>query len=254
MGIVQSSDQFCFMKAHLLVTLLGILHLLFLNGTQYSFTGLRQRARPARAAKKAFLQPTWAEQQDSSNEAGKMFRQHAEADSEASLRERRAANAHNLFSMHDPGVIRTVEIRVSNVQIGRRCLLQVVGLSLSGPSVASARELSASIQGAPSDLLEITLAPGEKLQADPGTLVYMSNDIEFTISSRGGGVAGRVLGGGNVFVCEYVNKGNKAAKMALGTEVPSRIVQVQLDTSAGDCWGTSTVFCVRRKASTWILR
>ena len=127
------------------------------------------------------------------------------------------------------------------VQMSRRRLVQMapcLGSALLAPSAVSASELSVSLEGAPSDLLEITLQPGEKLQADPGTLVYISDGIEFNIQSRGGGAAARVLlGGRGLFVVEYVNKGNAPAKMALGTEVPSRIVSVKLEDYGGKLLG-----------------
>ena len=131
------------------------------------------------------------------------------------------------------------------VQMSRRRLVQLapfLGSAPLAPSAVSASELSVSVEGAPSDLLEITLQPGEKLQADPGTLVYISDGIEFNIQPRGGGAAARgaaavMLKGGRLFVVEYVNKGNAPAKMALGTKVPSRIVSVKLEDYGGKLLG-----------------
>ena len=108
------------------------------------------------------------------------------------------------------------------------------------PSGAAAS--SYQIDGAPSDILEITLEPGESLLSEPGTLIFMDDSITMTVQSRGGGFFSRFLSGGRFFVVDYTNNSKNPAKLALGTEFPSRIVPLNLEDHGGKLLGQLHTF------------
>lgn len=108
-------------------------------------------------------------------------------------------------------------------------------LAILIPSPASAT--SYQVEGAPSDILELVLNPGDRILSEPGTLVFMDDAIEMSIQSRGGGGFTRFLAGGKFFVVDYTNKGSKPARLALGTEFPSRIVPLKLEDHGEKLYG-----------------
>lgn len=116
----------------------------------------------------------------------------------------------------------------------------VAASALLPPSMAEAS--SYQIDGAPSDFLEITLDPGESLLSEPGTLIFMDDSIKMTVQSRGGGISSRLLSGGRFFVADYTNKSSKPARLALGTDFPSRIVPLNLEDHGGKLLGQLHTF------------
>lgn len=95
----------------------------------------------------------------------------------------------------------------------------VTGKVIEGPSNA--------------EMLEVTLQPGDKILADTGTLLYMTDGVSFDSEFRGDALKRFVQGGrlvANVFTNGEENHlPNNAATVALAPAFPSRILPVQLE-------------------------
>ncbi len=89
------------------------------------------------------------------------------------------------------------------------------------------------IIGSTMPVLEIQLAPEEKIIAVSGELSWMTSAIELTTSTgipSGGGLLNtfkRVVGGGSLFMTEYCARG-AAGSVAFATKLPGHIVPVQV--------------------------
>lgn len=83
----------------------------------------------------------------------------------------------------------------------------------------------------------ITLDPGEAVQAEPGALMFMEEDIDMGTSTGGGVFSGlkRKLAGEKFFVTSFENEGRVRRRVAFASEHPGNVKAVDLR--------QGTVFC-----------
>uniref|UniRef100_A0A7S2V852 SAM domain-containing protein n=1 Tax=Entomoneis paludosa TaxID=265537 RepID=A0A7S2V852_9STRA len=90
----------------------------------------------------------------------------------------------------------------------------------------------AVIEGAQTQVLTVTLSPGEVLRAEPGAMVHMSYYIKMeTKTGGGGGGFRRLMTGQSLFLTEFTYMGPKgsADTIALTPDFPAEIIPVNLD-------------------------
>ncbi|WP_334176628.1 TIGR00266 family protein [Pseudoxanthobacter sp.] len=93
--------------------------------------------------------------------------------------------------------------------------------------------MQSKIIGTTMPVLELTLAPGERIIAESDQLSWMAGDIALnttTATAGGGGFLGvfsRVLGGGGLFMTEF-SAGQGAAMVAFAAKIPGEIRAVPL--------------------------
>lgn len=83
-----------------------------------------------------------------------------------------------------------------------------------------------------SEMVEVTLAPGEQMLSEVDTLLYASDGVSFKIEYRGQTV-GRILQGGRLATNAFTNDSPKEATVAFAPQFPSRILPVQLKDHGG---------------------
>src|SRR5436309_7473606 len=87
-------------------------------------------------------------------------------------------------------------------------------------------------------VLELTLAPGESVIAEPGELSWISSAIQLRTSTQLGGAKGifgvlkRAVGGGGLFMTEYSAQG-ASGRVAFATKVPGQILPLDIQASSG---------------------
>lgn len=83
----------------------------------------------------------------------------------------------------------------------------------------------------------ITLDPGEAVQAEPGALMFMEEDIDMGTSTGGGIFSGlkRKIAGEKFFVTSFENEGDVPRQVAFASEHPGNVKAVDLS--------QGTVFC-----------
>ena len=83
----------------------------------------------------------------------------------------------------------------------------------------------------------ITLDPGEAVQAEPGALMYMEEDIDMGTSTGGGIFSGlkRKIAGEKFFVTSFENEGDVPRRVAFASEHPGNVKAIDLS--------QGTVFC-----------
>jgi uncharacterized protein (TIGR00266 family) len=86
----------------------------------------------------------------------------------------------------------------------------------------------------------ITLDPGETVQAEAGSMMFMSGDIEMNSEMQGGlfGAVKRKLGGESLFITTYTNQGKGKQHVAFAAPYPGKIIPL-------DLVSTGPVFCQR---------
>ena len=98
-------------------------------------------------------------------------------------------------------------------------------------------DVQAKIEGNESQIITITLYPGQVLRAESGAMMYMTEGVEMNTTTGGGLSAGfqRMLTGQNMFVSDYTYTGNDQShgQVALGTDFPSKIVRVPVPEYGG---------------------
>jgi len=93
--------------------------------------------------------------------------------------------------------------------------------------------MKSRIKGTTLPVLEVLLAPGEKLISEPGQFSWMSPNINLQTSARTAGakgllgVLGRALSGGGLFMNEYTATGAEGL-VAFAAKVPGSIMEVQV--------------------------
>ncbi|ETV74775.1 hypothetical protein H257_10849 [Aphanomyces astaci] len=89
---------------------------------------------------------------------------------------------------------------------------------------------AAQIVGQESQLVHITLEPNQKLRAESGAMIYMTDGVHLDTHTAGGVQQGlkRMMTGENFFVTEYTYTGTTSGQVCLGTSVPSKIVHMNL--------------------------
>ena len=78
-------------------------------------------------------------------------------------------------------------------------------------------DLQAQIRGQESQILIVTLEPGQVLRAESGAMMYLSEGVEMNTTSGGGLSSGfaRMLTGQNFFVSDYTYQGDDTGELAL---------------------------------------
>jgi uncharacterized protein (TIGR00266 family) len=98
-------------------------------------------------------------------------------------------------------------------------------------------DIASKIEGNESQILTVTLQPGEVLRAESGGMMYMTAGVEMNTSTGGGASAGfkRFLTGQNVFISDYTYSGKEGTRgvVALGTDFPSKIVRLNVGEYGG---------------------
>jgi len=103
--------------------------------------------------------------------------------------------------------------------------------------------VSSKIEGEESQIATIKLIPGEKLRAESGSMLYMTQGIEMATNLEGGASSAfrRMMTGQNIFLTDFTYNGSTKDKdggggsgtVALGTDFPSKIVRLSLDDYGG---------------------
>ena len=96
-------------------------------------------------------------------------------------------------------------------------------------------DVSAKIEGNESQILTVTLEPGQVLRAESGAMMYMTEGVEMNTTSGGGISSGfaRMLTGQNFFISDYTYTGDAQGEVALGTDFPSKIMRINLEEYGG---------------------
>lgn len=91
--------------------------------------------------------------------------------------------------------------------------------------------------------LTVTLAPGQSVLADGGTMIYMDGDVEMqTAATTQGGVGamfGRWLAGESLFLNQYTNKSAEPKRIALGEAYLHDVVQLDVPPGEAGSWKAS---------------
>ena len=91
-------------------------------------------------------------------------------------------------------------------------------------------DVASRIDGNESQILTVTLEPGQVLRAESGAMMYMTEGVEMNTTSGGGLSSGfaRMLTGQNFFISDYTYTGDTQGELALGTDFPSKIMRIDL--------------------------
>lgn len=93
----------------------------------------------------------------------------------------------------------------------------------------------------------ITLDPGEGVQAEPGALMFMEDDIDMGTSTGGGIFSGlkRKLAGERFFVTSFENEGSQRRQVAFASEHPGNVKAVDLRRGDVFCQRDAFLCCAR---------
>eukprot|EP00934_Nitzschia_sp_Nitz4_P001138 Nitzschia sp. Nitz4//scaffold178_size73299//43652//44750//NITZ4_005707-RA/size73299-snap-gene-0.144-mRNA-1//-1//CDS//3329539146//1138//frame0 len=98
-------------------------------------------------------------------------------------------------------------------------------------------DIGTKIEGNESQIVTITLEPGQVLRAESGAMMYMTNGVEMNTTTGGGLSSGfqRMLTGQNFFISDYTYEGppGTTGTVALGTDFPSKILRLNVDEYGG---------------------
>jgi len=98
-------------------------------------------------------------------------------------------------------------------------------------------DIASKIEGNESQILTVSLGPGEVLRAESGAMMYMTAGVEMNTTTGGGVSAGfkRFLTGQNVFISDYTYTGAEGTRgvVALGTDFPSKIIRLNVEDYGG---------------------
>lgn len=111
----------------------------------------------------------------------------------------------------------------------------------------AADEIDFEILGEDFHAVLITLDPGEGVQAEPGALMYMEDDIDMGTSTGGGLFSGlkRKLAGEKFFVTSFENEGDVRRKVAFASEHPGNVKAVDLSQGTVYCQRDAFLCCAR---------
>jgi uncharacterized protein (TIGR00266 family) len=97
--------------------------------------------------------------------------------------------------------------------------------------------VASKIEGNESQILTVSLKPGEVLRAESGALMYMTEGVEMETTTGGGLSKGfsRMMTGQNLFISDYTYKGEPGTSgtVCLGTDFPSKILRLNVDEYGG---------------------
>ncbi len=88
-----------------------------------------------------------------------------------------------------------------------------------------ADEIDYEIIGEDFHAVVITLDPGEAVQAEPGALMFMEDEIDMGTSTGGGLLSGlkRKIAGERFFVTRFENEGSTRRQVAFASEHPGNV-------------------------------
>jgi len=93
-------------------------------------------------------------------------------------------------------------------------------------------DVASKIEGNESQIITVSLSPGQVLRAESGAMMYMTNGVEMNTTTGGGVSAGfkRMLTGQNMFISDYTYNGDEGTNgiVALGTDFPSKILRLNV--------------------------
>lgn len=92
---------------------------------------------------------------------------------------------------------------------------------------------NARIEGEESQIATVRLAPGERIRAESGSMLYMTRGVDMETSSSFGDGMKRFFTGQNLFVTDFYYQGKTFGTVALGTRFPSKIVKLNLQDYPG---------------------
>ena len=93
-----------------------------------------------------------------------------------------------------------------------------------------------SISRSSTPLLRFSLEPGERIVAEPGHMAWMSGSVRMGTSTGNAGffgALGRMMGGGTLFLTEFVAEGREPSEVAFGAKVPGTISKIPVDPGRG---------------------
>jgi uncharacterized protein (TIGR00266 family) len=97
--------------------------------------------------------------------------------------------------------------------------------------------VASKIEGNESQILTVSLKPGEVLRAESGALMYMTEGVEMETTTGGGLSKGfsRMMTGQNLFISDYTYKGEPGTSgtVCLGTDFPSKILRLNVEEYGG---------------------
>lgn len=94
---------------------------------------------------------------------------------------------------------------------------------------------SSTIEGEESQIVKIDLQPNQKVLAETGAMLYMTQGVEIETGTSGGFGQGlkRMMTGENFFVSHFTYSGPESGSVAFGTNFPSKIIHVSLSDFGG---------------------
>jgi uncharacterized protein (TIGR00266 family) len=96
-------------------------------------------------------------------------------------------------------------------------------------------DVASKIEGNESQIVTITLQPGQVLRAESGAMMYMTDGVVMETTTGGGLSSGfqRMLTGQNFFISDYRYEGDSTGTVALGTDFPSKIIRLNVSEYGG---------------------
>ena len=94
--------------------------------------------------------------------------------------------------------------------------------------------VSSKIEGEESQIATIQLQPGEKLRAESGAMLFMTQGVEMATNLEGVSSAfRRMMTGQNFFLTDFTYNGKGSGTVGLGTDFPSKILRMSLKDHGG---------------------
>lgn len=98
-------------------------------------------------------------------------------------------------------------------------------------------DIHSKIEGEESQIVTISLEPGQVLRAESGAMMYMTDGVSMNTTAGGGMSAGfkRMMTGQNFFISDYTYEGEAGTNgvVALGTDFPSKIIRLNVEEYGG---------------------
>jgi len=98
-------------------------------------------------------------------------------------------------------------------------------------------DVNSKVEGNESQIVTVTLEPGQVLRAESGAMMYMTNGVEMNTTTGGGMSEGfrRMMTGQNFFISDYTYEGEPGTRgtLALGTDFPSKILRLNVEEYGG---------------------
>ena len=96
-------------------------------------------------------------------------------------------------------------------------------------------DMTYTIHGTSMEIVEFTLFPGQYVQAELGSLIYMGDSMEVKTTTGGGIWKGikRKLAGETFLISQFKNRGIEKSYVGIGSYYPGRIQMINLDAHQG---------------------